>query len=294
MSSASSSPTARAIHRCTVAVWRRRKAAKASSSPWRAEASSSSSVFSGWLKGESHRAGGDGAILRRIRPAPSAAGTDRVRRRARIHASGPGRRARPRAAELPGGRAPGGTRSGSRCGPRASGPPRTSSIARGRRSGRRSPSRRRCPPRGAFCRRAASACGAAAGTLAVVGRGGRLRRFLRRAGGASSLHAGAGSRRRSRKNTASIVPTLEVSPSHCAYDFAVSVKKNLRAVWPETCQPGMSAVSPGERTHLVAASSVVRLASITLRPSTESATAIRSEVGLESRITKSLPLRAST
>src|SRR5471030_3209200 len=67
MSSASLSPTARAIQRWTVAVCRRTNAPNASSSPPRAEARSSSSVLSGSVKGESRRAAGAGAILRRIR-----------------------------------------------------------------------------------------------------------------------------------------------------------------------------------------------------------------------------------
>src|SRR5262245_32248982 len=66
MSSASLSPTARTIHRCTAGVCRRTNAPNASSSPPRAEAMSCSSVVSGSVKGESRRtlAGGAGAILR--------------------------------------------------------------------------------------------------------------------------------------------------------------------------------------------------------------------------------------
>src|SRR5262245_7775675 len=66
MSSASLSPTARTIHRCTAGVCRRTNAPNASSSPPRAEARSSSSVVSGSVNGESRRtfAGGAGAILR--------------------------------------------------------------------------------------------------------------------------------------------------------------------------------------------------------------------------------------
>ena len=44
----------------------------------------------------------------------------------------------------------------------------------------------------------------------------------------------------------------------------------------------------------LAADSVVRFASMTLRPSTDSATATRPDVGLERRIVKFRPRRAST
>ena len=36
-----------------------------------------------------------------------------------------------------------------------------------------------------------------------------------------------------------------MSPSHFAYERAVSVKKKRRDVWPEICQPGTSSDSPG-------------------------------------------------
>src|SRR5215472_17967104 len=65
MSSASSAPTARTIQRCTVAVWRSTNSPKAASSPRRAAATSSASVFSGRVKDESRRARGAGVILRR-------------------------------------------------------------------------------------------------------------------------------------------------------------------------------------------------------------------------------------
>src|SRR6266849_4394503 len=97
-----------------------------------------------------------------------------------------------------------------------------------------------------------------------------------------------------RKKTASIVPTLAVSPSHLAYERAVSVKKNRRAVSPETCQPGISIVCQGSSTHLAAARSPVRLASTTLRPSTEIATAILSKVGFVTLNVKEWPRKAST
>jgi len=64
-------------------------------------------------------------------------------------------------------------------------------------------------------------------------------------------------------------------------------------VSPETCQPGISALWPGSKIHFAAARDVVRFASITLRPSTERATATRSDVGLESRSEKFRPFSAS-
>ena len=71
------------------------------------------------------------------------------------------------------------------------------------------------------------------------------------------------------------------------------MKKKRRDVSPEICQPGISAVCPGIRIHLAAELSVVRFASMTLRPSTERATATRSGVELDSRTENVLPLSAS-
>ena len=220
MSSASLSPTARAIQRWTVAVCRRTKAPKASSSPPRAEARSSSSVLSGSVKGESRRAARADAILRRIRPASALAVRVGCVVRARIRGRRRGRRrGRLRAEGRRGGPVAAGTRSGSRSAPRASGLPRTRPTGPGSRSGRRCRWPRNRRPPGPS--RRALAEGAPA-------RGRRVRATF--GGHASSLNRAIASRRFSRKKTASIMPTLDVSPSQAAYDPPVSVKKNLRAV----------------------------------------------------------------
>jgi hypothetical protein len=71
------------------------------------------------------------------------------------------------------------------------------------------------------------------------------------------------------------------------------VKKNLRAVVEETCQPSRVIVSYGPRIHFLASLAVVVRASIELRPSTESAIAIRSAVRLRSLTEYSWRFRAS-
>jgi hypothetical protein len=82
-------------------------------------------------------------------------------------------------------------------------------------------------------------------------------------------------------------------PSQVPYERSSVVKKKRRAVADPVCQPSSVTVWYGPRIHLAASFADVVLASIVLRPSTDSATAILRFVRLVSRIENSRPSSAS-
>src|SRR5262245_18305120 len=97
----------------------------------------------------------------------------------------------------------------------------------------------------------------------------------------------------SRKTAALITPRFRVDPSHAPYDLASEVKKNRRALFDEVCHPSIVMVSQGPRIHFEAPSALVVCASMEFRPSTESATAIRTPLPFLKRIEYSRPREAS-
>src|SRR2546427_7562201 len=91
-----------------------------------------------------------------------------------------------------------------------------------------------------------------------------------------------------------MTPRFLVLPSQAPKERCSVVKKNRRAVAELVCQPSIVIDSYGPRIHFEASPTVVALASIELRPSTESATAIRLAVRLVRRTEYSCPGKAST
>src|SRR5437879_127493 len=89
-------------------------------------------------------------------------------------------------------------------------------------------------------------------------------------------------------------PRFLVRPSQAPNERGSVVKKNRRAVAELVCHPPIVIDSYGPRIHFEASPAVVVLASIELRPSTDSATAIRLDVRLVSRTEYSSPGEAST